>query len=343
MHNPKVANNISSLSKHDILNSLNNKQLSADSKIVSKRIWNTKSEKYLQRVYPIFEDWFNNKHNYTDISMVQSLPNNIDIFTYSFPCQDISQQGLQKGLQKGSLTRSSLLWEIKRIIKNSFDKPKILLMENVKAITNKNHISNFELWIDELKEMGYQSTYKILNASHFGSSQNRERCFMISFLNEEQYINFKWPNSIIKYQPLSNILNNKYDDFILNEKINQLINKYQKSDFKLTSGNIRKASLIGYSNFASEANVYDANYTGPTLTASGANSRLKILYQNKWKVMNAFESLQYMGIDSKDADNVISSRLIKNNKIIYTAGNAISIQVLDAIFKQILKVIKNAK
>ena len=75
--------------------------------------------------------------NYGDISKID--PNDLpdfDLFTYSFPCQDISMAGKQKGLKKGSGTRSSLLWECERIIEAK--RPKYLLMENVKNLVGKN-------------------------------------------------------------------------------------------------------------------------------------------------------------------------------------------------------------
>lgn len=74
--------------------------------------------------------------NYGDISKINwSEVPDFDLFTYSFPCQDISNAGNQKGLEEGSGTRSSQLWECKKAIEAK--RPKYLLMENVKALTNK--------------------------------------------------------------------------------------------------------------------------------------------------------------------------------------------------------------
>ena len=77
--------------------------------------------------------------NYGSICDIEQLPPDIDIFTYSFPCQDISLAGNGKGLSRGDNTRSGLLWEVERLIKCS-EKPKMLLMENVKALINENQI-----------------------------------------------------------------------------------------------------------------------------------------------------------------------------------------------------------
>lgn len=124
---------------------------------------------------------------HTDITKIkgEDLGNrNIDIFTYSFPCQDISVAGNGKGFEKGEGTRSGLLWEVERLLNEIVDDngclPRVLLMENVKAIQQKKHLGNFEEWIETLELLGYKSTWKVLNATEFGIPQNRERCFMVS-------------------------------------------------------------------------------------------------------------------------------------------------------------------
>ncbi len=140
-------------------------------------------------------------HNLFDISKVKGkdLPKDIDIFTYSFPCQDISNQGKQKGFEKGSKTRSGLLWEVERILVERFHEnpkqlPKYLLLENVKAIINDKHINTFKGWIDRLNELGYESQYYSLNAANFGSAQNRERVFAISVRRDRQkQVGFEFP------------------------------------------------------------------------------------------------------------------------------------------------------
>ena len=81
------------------------------------------------------------RESQTDITTFHTLPKNIDILTYSFPCQDISQQGLQKGLNN---TRSGLLYEIEKILKNNLDRlPKVLVLENVKALLSQKFKNEF--------------------------------------------------------------------------------------------------------------------------------------------------------------------------------------------------------
>jgi len=119
--------------------------------------------------------------NHGDISLVSPASlGDIDLFTYSFPCQDISLAGNGKGLAEGSDTRSGLLWECRKII--SANKPRVLLMENVKNLVGKKFKEDFDKWCKELEDLGYENHWQVMNAKDYGIPQNRERVFMISIL-----------------------------------------------------------------------------------------------------------------------------------------------------------------
>lgn len=120
--------------------------------------------------------------NYGDVSKiaVSDLPD-FDLFTYSFPCTQISVAGTMDGFQKGSGTASSLLWECQRIIEGK--RPRYLLMENVKNLVGKRFMPDFQIWIDYLATLGYTSYWQVLNAKDYGIPQNRERVFMVSALD----------------------------------------------------------------------------------------------------------------------------------------------------------------
>ena len=109
-----------------------------------------------------------------------------DLLVYSFPCQDLSTGGLGKGMKKGSGTRSGLLWEIERILKelNALNRlPEFLLMENVKTIKAETNLADLNQWLDFLQSIGYcNEECLILNALDFGIPQDRERAFIISHL-----------------------------------------------------------------------------------------------------------------------------------------------------------------
>ena len=122
--------------------------------------------------------------NLGDICKIEHLPE-CDLITYSFPCQDLSVAGCKRGMEEGSNTRSSLLWEVGRLLDDMHERgvlPETLLMENVDAILNKKNIDQFRKWIMKLNAMGYTSSYAVLNAKDYGIPQNRKRCFMVSTL-----------------------------------------------------------------------------------------------------------------------------------------------------------------
>lgn len=334
------------VSKEVMISELQQLTLSKDSKIpVSKNYFTKQNEekltKYYQYCLPFIETLKNpnsEKLYYTDINKVNVIPKDIDIFTYSFPCQDLSQQGNQLGIQED--TRSGLLLQVKRILKQNKDRlPKTLLMENVKSLTNKKFISQFEDWIKFLKELGYTSTWKVINSTDFGSAQNRERVFMVSKLNKKAY---NWPVKIKHNKTLKNILDT--DSEITNQVL-ELTSKIKRkgiTEFKTTSNNITKAFIKDWSNFNSENYVYKNEGFGPTLTASGANSRLKFYFKNKdiFRYINYQEAFKYMGFTKQDANKIMKTNLVSENKIIFMAGNSISVEVLEHIFKNLIFEIK---
>ena len=118
---------------------------------------------------------------------------------YSFPCQDISVAGKSNGFEKGTGTRSGLLWEVERLLNECKELPQILVMENVDAILNSRNIENFKLWLDYLDSKGYTSKYQVLNATDYGIPQHRKRCFCVSWLSgggNEYYYNFPTPKPL---------------------------------------------------------------------------------------------------------------------------------------------------
>ena len=314
--------------------------LSADSK---KPLSIQSQKKYFENSETAF--WLNRSkslsNNLFDITKVQpeDLPKNIDIFTYSFPCQDLSGQGLGKGMGKSDNTRSGLLWEIDRILtgaKKTFDQsemPKYLLLENVKAMVNKNHHAEYQKWLDRLNKLGYESKEYILNSKDFGMAQARERVFVLSVLKTHKTkVNFKFtdPKKTLGIVPIKKILEKEIP---FEEKFNQ----YRLSEPSTRNDNVRKYKLENYTNFSSENMVFDINYNGSTLTASGALSRLKLYYgKDQIRTMTPRESFRYMGFTDKDFDKVVKTNLVKPNKQVYLAGNSIVVPILEEIFRTLV-------
>lgn len=167
--------------------------------------------------------------NLGDISdiEIEDVPEH-DLFTYSFPCQDISIAGKQASLEEGSGTRSSLLWECKRIIEGK--KPKFLLLENVKNLVGKKHKPHFEKWLEYLESQGYNNYWEVLNAKDYGVPQNRERVFVVSILKEYD-TGFRFEKGFDSGIRLRHILEDSVDDkyYINTERAALLINKLREA------------------------------------------------------------------------------------------------------------------
>lgn len=131
-------------------------------------------------------------------------------------------------MSKGSGTRSGLLWEVERILTEIRDSngelPQILFMENVPQVHGKKNIDDFEKWLWFLESLGYTNYWKDLNAKNYGVAQNRNRCFMFSFLGNYSY---DFPQPIPLEKKLKDYLEDDVDEkyYINNEKAEKLIKK----------------------------------------------------------------------------------------------------------------------
>ena len=129
--------------------------------------------------------------NLGDITQVERLPE-CDIVTYSYPCQDCSISNTSgRGMGEGSGTRSSLVWEVGRLLDTAKADgwlPEYLVMENVDAILNRRNRPDFDRWCAKLEGLGYTNSWKVLNAKDYGTPQNRRRVFMVSALGGRSFI-----------------------------------------------------------------------------------------------------------------------------------------------------------
>ena len=131
-------------------------------------------------------------------------------------------------MSKGSGTRSGLLWEVERILTEIRDSngelPQILFMENVPQVHGKKNINDFEKWLGFLENLGYTNYWQDLNAKNYGVAQNRNRCFMFSFLGNYSY---DFPQPIPLKKKLKDYLQDNVEEkyYINNEKAEKLIKK----------------------------------------------------------------------------------------------------------------------
>lgn len=133
-----------------------------------------------------------------------------DLFTGGFPCQPFSTAGLGKGELD---IRGTLFYDVIRICESK--KPKHILLENVKGLTTKRHADTFNKIISELKRIGYDVQWNILNTKDFGIPQNRERLWIYGFLGELP--------ADFNFSPEKIELKKKFKDFLdknVDEKLN---------------------------------------------------------------------------------------------------------------------------
>ena len=166
--------------------------------------------------------------NLGDISKidVNDIPQH-DLFTYSFPCQDLSVAGKQKGLGEG--TRSGLLYECEKVIEHC--RPKYLLLENVKNLVGKKFKADFDKWLEYLEGLGYTNYWKVLNAKNYGVPQNRERVFVVSILGEHEP--FEWPTPIPLDKCIADILEEQVDEKYYINKPFHLVNKGHQAELDI--------------------------------------------------------------------------------------------------------------
>ena len=308
----------------------------------------------------------NNLVSITDIKG-EDIPENIDLFTYSFPCQDLSLcgcwHGNKSGIARDAHNRSGMLWEVERILLEMSEKgkelPRFLLMENVTNILSKPHKKDFEDWKSTLESLGYYNQIYRLNAKNFGIPQNRERAYMISVLckNNKDII-----NAVKKYFEEHNLEKDEAERLKQREL---MLKDILCLDYKGVPQYKKEADASKPNDTPSRMKIFEDNdmlYDGKkinemivnTVTTKqdrNPNSGL-IMYKNyargktKWRYLTPRECFKLMGFDEADFDKVISDNpmmtknrsLYSTEKLIKMAGNSIVVDVLEAIFRQIMDV-----
>lgn len=191
--------------------------------------WSEIDKYAIQAHNAVYPQWA--ERNFGDISKIDwaNVPD-FDLFTYSFPCQDISSAGKQRGLQKGSETRSSLLWECQKAIEAK--RPKYCLMENVAALVSEKFRPFFLEWERLMCRYGYTNYNRVLNAKDYGIPQNRERIFMVSVLDPNKA--FYWPEPMRLERRLKDVLETDVDEkYYLSDR---MIKGFLKTDANKSHG-----------------------------------------------------------------------------------------------------------
>lgn len=134
----------------------------------------------------------------------------IDLLTYSTPCQSISVAGKRAGIKKGSGTRSAVLWSTENAIKVM--RPKFLLQENVAALVDSTNYPDFVEWYHTVEKYGYRNYYAILNAKNYGVPQNRARVYMVSVREDVCKGGYHFPKPFKLEKHIADILDEQVAD-----------------------------------------------------------------------------------------------------------------------------------
>lgn len=247
-----------------------------------------------------------------------------DILIHGSPCQDFSIAGKQAGADEGTETRSSLMWETIHIIEQMGEwKPKVVIWENVKNVRSKYMIKHHDRYIKEMKRLGYNSSYEILDARDFGLPQARQRVFTISVLNADPF-DF---SDLIKtpMKPLNNFLEDGVveDKYIVTQPsmLKKIMNPNTKGGFKLKI-------------------IEDYCYTITCKQMRAPNSGVIKLEDGRFRYLTEKECWRLQGYSDIDYQNALKANKGtkgKLNSALYKqAGNSIPVPIFEAIFRKII-------
>lgn len=216
-----------------------------------------------------------------------------DLWVGGFPCQDISCAGKMRGFDFASSTRSSLGWEMIRLLKEVNIKPKYVIFENVSMITSKKFKDTLELFKEDLINLGYTLYDQLLSATDYEIPQTRTRYFLIAILDNQK--KFKFPEKIESDKSLKDILEDNVDEkyFLTNsnyiEKENRRVFKHKnRSDieYEVDMEKYFEGGVCGadkHTKFAISSRLFSIHGNSPTLTASNTSDNSKIVIESEDK------------------------------------------------------------
>ena len=219
----------------------------------------------------------------------------IDLFTYSSPCQDISQAGKQMGLKEGSDTRSALLWRVADAVEAL--QPKYLLQENVAALVSEKFMPDFQKWLDKLSSLGYVSRWARLNAKDYGVPQNRDRVFCLS-MRKDVAFDYQFPDPIPLEKKLEDVLQEEVDTkfFLKDEAVSKFLQANDKDtcvfhQFEIEPSHENAMALKAILTFyMEESHLWDKTPTELQSQLSSAHEDILMPLFNDWKENGKFQN-----------------------------------------------------
>lgn len=348
------------LKKDELVKCLSSFNLSIDGKNpASDKFFKMMSEDALRHILCAI----NRTNNLVNITNVrgEDLPKNIDLLTYSFPCQDLSVcgswHGYMSGIDRNVKNRSGMLWEVERILKErnavDFSMPRLLLMENVSNILSKLHKMNFKEWQKCLESLGYYNQVYTLNAMDFGIPQRRVRTFMLSVYCKNETVREKVHNYFSRH----NLQDKQYrtlahlKGYLKTDYSNPI---YKKEADESNPNDTPSRKKIYHDNeivFDGESKYAETVNTLTTKQDRNPNSGI-VIYPNrvkgksKYRYLTPRECFLLMGFKEQDFQSVSDNNFKINAKRYFfsrerlekMAGNSIVVNVLEELFKQLVEI-----
>lgn len=248
------------------------------------------------------------------------------IMTYSFPCTDLSTAGQMRGMSKDSGTKSSLLWEVERLLSEMNELPQVLLMENVPQVVAQKNERDFRRWLEFLAKIGYRSFAKILNAKDYGIPQRRLRMFVVSVREGWRY---EFPKSVNNDLTTFDFLEkNVSDDYVLSTKMKEYI-VANSGGYVVSKVVVNKNPATAITTREGHNRVNLSTYICEDLPLNSVIDKEDI-YSRKIRVLTPGERLRLMGF--ADADYEKAASVCTKTQLYKQAGNSIVTTCLTAIF-----------
>ena len=287
-------------------------------------------DKYASKAYSLIHN-VSESLNLGDITKVDE--NNLsecDLITYGFPCQSFSVQGKKLGFKDKE--KGGLFFETMRVASKL--KPKYLIAENVKNLVGHDNGNTFSTILNTLNDLGYNNYYKTLNSVDFGVPHRRERIFIISIRKDLDNNRLEFPNGQKLNKTVRDIVDNSYKNRHIKDSLRPYLNKQYHKEFKSKDGLIKVFDGVSQGYFTSsfsQNRIYSIDGVSPTLT-TGYDS--PVFYEING-LLNGKERLLLQGFTEEDYNNI--KDVIPERQIAKQAGNSISVNVLEYIFKNLLQ------
>jgi len=288
---------------------------------------------------------------------------NIDILVGGSPCQAFSLAGLRQGTED---ERGQLIYQYIRVVDEC--RPEIIVYENVKGIMSIDNGNTIKDFVQALRDIGYHCHYGVVNTKDYGVPQNRERLFLVGFLDSDLYHKFHFADKQKLTRRLKDVLEDDVDEkYYLSDKAvnffkqNSINNEAKGNGFRFspTEGNSHAKALTTLAGSRMDDNFikvqsatkqgYETATTGDSINLSVPNSKTRrgrvgkqvaqcldtacnqAVVEERIRKLTPRECLRLQ--DFPDDFKIV----VSDSQAYKQAGNSMSVNILEMIFNQIEK------